>query len=138
MSSSTFSSVSDIYTITCHSSTCFFPIVENRCGRAADLLPKMAGAGTFPGAMAQGGEGGGLRRPERRETGQLPRLSSLASGGLEFTGAILAGLFAGHWLDRRWGTGPWLVVVGVFVGAGAGFFGLYRSLTGRPKPPGPR
>lgn len=95
----------------------------------------MAGAGTFPGAMAAGGEGGGQRRPERRETGQLPRLSSLASGGLEFTGAILAGLFVGHWLDRRWGTGPWLVMVGVFVGAGAGFFSLYRSLTGGAKGP---
>jgi F0F1-type ATP synthase assembly protein I len=60
----------------------------------------------------------------------MARLSTLAGGGLEFAGAILVGLFGGQWLDRRLGTGPWLVVVGVFVGAAAGFVSLYRALTG--------
>jgi ATP synthase protein I len=59
----------------------------------------------------------------------MPRLSTLAGGGLEFAGAILIGLFGGQWLDRRLGTGPWLVVIGVFVGAAAGFVSLYRALT---------
>jgi F0F1-type ATP synthase assembly protein I len=48
---------------------------------------------------------------------------------MELAVAILAGLFAGQWLDRHLGTGPWLVIVGVFLGAAAGFYNLVRALT---------
>ena len=86
------------------------------------MLPKPQGAGTLRGAMEEGDGGVG-------GTGRRARLATMAGGGLEFAGAILIGLFGGEWLDRRWGTGPWLVVVGVFVGAVAGFVSLYRALT---------
>jgi ATP synthase protein I len=85
--------------------------------------------------MAEGDGGVGPRRDVGREAARRARLSTLASGGLEFAGAILIGLFGGQWLDRRLGTGPWLVVVGVFVGAGAGFLGLYRTLMAGAKRP---
>jgi ATP synthase protein I len=60
----------------------------------------------------------------------------MAGGGLEFAVAILLGVFAGQWLDRRWGTSPWLVVIGTMAGAGAGFYKLYRDLTASQRHPG--
>lgn len=47
--------------------------------------------------------------------------------------SILFFLFAGQWLDRRLGTEPWLLLLGVFVGAGAGFYSMYRQLVIVPR-----
>jgi F0F1-type ATP synthase assembly protein I len=69
-------------------------------------------------------------QPGRNDRRPLPvGAMTLASGGLEFAVAILLGVFGGQWLDRRLGTGPWLVIVGAFVGAAAGFYNLYRTIT---------
>lgn len=48
--------------------------------------------------------------------------------GVQFAASILLFLFLGRWLDRRLGTAPWLLIVGVFAGAGASFFSIYRQL----------
>ena len=53
--------------------------------------------------------------------------------GIQFAGAILLFLFAGRWLDERLGTSPWLLLLGVFVGAGAGFASIYRQLVVIPR-----
>ena len=42
--------------------------------------------------------------------------------------ALLLFLFVGQWADRKLGTGPWLMMLGVFVGGGAGFYSMYRKL----------
>ena len=52
----------------------------------------------------------------------------LAAGGLQFTGTVILGVFAGIWLDEKLGTSPWMVIVLVFVGAALGFYLLYRNL----------
>ena len=36
--------------------------------------------------------------------------------------------FLGQWLDRKLGTSPVFLMLGVFVGAGAAFYGMYRKL----------
>jgi F0F1-type ATP synthase assembly protein I len=51
-----------------------------------------------------------------------------AGHGLTFVVAILGGLYLGQWLDRKLGTAPWLLIVGVFVGAGASFYSMYSKL----------
>jgi F0F1-type ATP synthase assembly protein I len=48
--------------------------------------------------------------------------------GLQFGGAIILFMFVGMWLDKKLGTGPWLLVLGVFVGAAGGFYSIYRKL----------
>jgi F0F1-type ATP synthase assembly protein I len=53
--------------------------------------------------------------------------------GLQFAGSIVLFLFIGYWLDQRLGTTPLLLIVGVFVGAGAGFYSLYRQLVIVPR-----
>ena len=80
-------------------------------------------------------------RPDEHSSGGRPRLSSpsqFAGLGLQFAAAI--GFFAwlGYWLDGRFGTGPWLLLLGVFVGAGAAFYSMYVRVFGRTPPKEPR
>lgn len=48
--------------------------------------------------------------------------------GLQFGLAIILFMFVGMWLDRRLGTSPWLLILGVFTGAAGGFYSIYRRL----------
>ena len=85
-------------------------------------------------------EGGGRPSSPAGQGGRdsrSPRLSTVAGGGLEFAAAILLGVFAGQWLDRRWVTSPWVLLVGAIVGAVGGFYRLYRDLTASQRRPPP-
>ncbi len=55
-------------------------------------------------------------------------ISTYLGLGLQFALAILLFVYLGQWLDRRFGTEPWLLLIGVFVGAGGGFYSIYRKL----------
>jgi len=48
---------------------------------------------------------------------------ALASGGIILAGSVGVGA-----LDQRWGTDPWLAVVGVLLGSAAGFTELWRMV----------
>ncbi|HUO51581.1 MAG TPA: AtpZ/AtpI family protein [Gemmatimonadaceae bacterium] len=58
-----------------------------------------------------------------------------AGVGLQFAAAILLFLYVGKWVDGKLGTAPLFLIVGVFVGAGGGFYSMYRKLV---KPSGGR
>ena len=62
---------------------------------------------------------------ERRERSTAARL---AGAGLQFAITILVCLWLGTWLDRQFGTTPVFLYVGVFLGAGAAFYSMYRQL----------
>jgi F0F1-type ATP synthase assembly protein I len=49
--------------------------------------------------------------------------------GMVLLVTTLAGVAAGYWADQRLGTLPIFVLVGFFVGAGIGTFGIYRLVT---------
>lgn len=66
-----------------------------------------------------------------RERSGLASATTLAGAGIEFAVAIVVFLYIGKWLDGRFGTSPILMIVGVFIGAAGGFYGLYRSLMAR-------
>ena len=53
--------------------------------------------------------------------------------GLQFAAGIILFLFAGKWIDSRFGTAPIGVILGVFVGAGASFYNVYRQLAAAQK-----
>ncbi|MEX2109091.1 MAG: AtpZ/AtpI family protein [Gemmatimonadaceae bacterium] len=59
--------------------------------------------------------------------------ADFAGVGLQFAVAIIAFLFAGQWLDDRIGTKPVFTIVGVFLGAGAAFYNMYRKITAAQK-----
>jgi ATP synthase protein I len=52
--------------------------------------------------------------------------------GLELVAATVLGAGLGYGLDRWLGTGPWLLVVGVVLGAVAGFLAVYRLVNAPP------
>ena len=49
--------------------------------------------------------------------------------GVQFAMAILVFTGAGYWIDRRLGTSPWFLILGVFAGAAGGFYSMYRKIT---------
>ena len=52
----------------------------------------------------------------------------IAGVGLQFAITLLVGLGVGTWLDRKFGTAPVFLYIGVFLGAGAAFYSMYRQL----------
>lgn len=46
--------------------------------------------------------------------------------GFQLVASILVGVFGGQWLDKKFGTEPWLMMLGLFLGVGAGFYNLFR------------
>jgi ATP synthase protein I len=46
--------------------------------------------------------------------------------GVELVAATVVGTGLGYGLDQWLGTGPWLMIVGVFLGAAAGVLGILR------------
>jgi ATP synthase protein I len=72
------------------------------------------------------------REPEWKRT-SASQAGEVMGVGLQFAGSILIFLFLGRWLDGQLGTAPWLLVAGVFVGASAGFFAMYRQLVIAPR-----
>lgn len=75
-------------------------------------------------------------------------LSSIGGIGFTLVAYVLVFTAIGYGLDRLVGTEPWLMVVGVFVGAVLGFVTMIRTLTeadrrareerSQDEPPGPR
>jgi F0F1-type ATP synthase assembly protein I len=65
----------------------------------------------------------GEREPEPAAAG-----AAYMGLGLQFGAAIILFMFVGMWLDRRLGTSPWLLILGVFTGAAGGFYSIYRRL----------
>ena len=43
-------------------------------------------------------------------------------------GCILLGVLGGLWLDSKFNTSPILVIVGLIVGVGIAFYGVYRMI----------
>ena len=65
----------------------------------------------------------------------LPARSSGRKSAYGYTGvglhfAVTIGVFtyAGHWADSNWGTRPWLLIVGVFLGFGLGMVSMLAKI----------
>jgi F0F1-type ATP synthase assembly protein I len=54
---------------------------------------------------------------------------SLAGLGVQFAVALVLFGYAGQWVDQKFGSAPWFVLLGVLGGAGGTFFVSYRRLT---------
>lgn len=61
---------------------------------------------------------------------QGPMRTIGVAGGLGFVLGLsaLLGALAGRYLDQRWGTGPWITLVGTLVGTAAGFYEVVTVL----------
>jgi ATP synthase protein I len=71
--------------------------------------------------------------PPSSEAGSHAPLSSgaeFAGVGLQMGATIGLCAWLGHWLDGRTGSTPWLMILFVFLGAGAAFYSIYRKVLG--------
>ena len=59
--------------------------------------------------------------------------ADFAGVGIQFAVAIIAFLYAGQWLDNRVGTRGVFTIIGVFVGATAAFYSMYRKIAAAQK-----
>ena len=60
----------------------------------------------------------------------IARYANLAfSFGVTLIAAVLLGLYGGCWVDRRLGTFPSFMLIGIFLGVGIGFYNLWSELT---------
>ncbi len=66
---------------------------------------------------------------ERQEDGRSAL--ALAGMGLELAIIVILASAGGHWLDRLWGTKPWLLILGAALGMTVAMANLIRKA--RPK-----
>jgi F0F1-type ATP synthase assembly protein I len=59
--------------------------------------------------------------------------ADFAGVGIQFALAIVVFLFAGQWLDKRFGTNGLFTIAGVFVGGGGAFYSMYHKITAAQK-----
>jgi F0F1-type ATP synthase assembly protein I len=78
-----------------------------------------------------------MRQQRKAEPGTTAQASKYLGVGMTSALSTLLFLYLGTLADERWGTKPWLTLIGAFVGAGAGFYYMYHHLVivPRQKPP---
>ncbi len=77
-----------------------------------------------------------MAEDDRKETlqSQMIWAAGRYSGyGLTWALSTLLFLLGGWWLDGKVGTTPLFMILGAFVGAGAGFYSLYRHIVVEPQ-----
>lgn len=50
----------------------------------------------------------------------------LFGSGIQLAASVVLMFFLGRWLDEKFGTTPWLMIVGIFFGLGAGLYNFVR------------
>ncbi len=57
------------------------------------------------------------------------KIAAISSLGLMLPSSIVVGLFLGYYLDKFFGTHPWLLLAFFTLGAVSGFYSLLRGLS---------
>ena len=76
--------------------------------------------------------------PKPRESANKGRSEELSAStyagmGIQFAVGIFLFLYIGKWIDSTLGTSPFGIIAGVFVGATASFYLIYRKLAAAQK-----
>jgi ATP synthase protein I len=95
---------------------------------------------TVPSHSGEMSQGSGMSKPHRtdvpkgvldpaaRRSKRAYNALSASSVGLELGLAVIIALLVGMWLDRRFGTEPWLMLVFLGLGLIAGFRNVLRAV----------
>jgi ATP synthase protein I len=60
--------------------------------------------------------------------GAIRSAGPLIGSGIQLATSVVVMFFLGRWLDDRFGTSPWLMIVGTFLGLGAGLFSFIKTI----------
>lgn len=66
-----------------------------------------------------------MRENDRRN---LRNMSTASAVGIVIVVSVVIGFLLGRWLDRIFGTDPWLLLVFTILGVVAGFIEMYRMV----------
>jgi len=82
--------------------------------------------------LARARENAGISAPEKQQKNTPPgsALGLAMRVGVELVSALAIGVFIGWGLDTLFGTGPWLLLVFILLGGGAGILNVYRMASG--------
>ncbi len=73
-------------------------------------------------------------RDDSQQTREMMRASGQFMGhGLTWALAVLMFMGGGAWVDQKIGSAPFLMIIGAFVGGGAGFYSLYYHIVIEPR-----
>jgi ATP synthase protein I len=50
----------------------------------------------------------------------------LFGSGIQLAASVVLMFFIGRWIDGKWNTGPWFMIVGIFFGFTAGLINFIR------------
>ena len=64
--------------------------------------------------------------PNDDQRKQFRNMAEASTVGIMLVVATAIGYFFGSWLDKKFGTGPWLMIVFTLMGIAAGFIELIR------------
>jgi F0F1-type ATP synthase assembly protein I len=67
--------------------------------------------------------------PEHETGTSISKIGPLFTSGLELAVSVGIMCLIGYFLDGRFGTTPWLMVAGIFLGAVAGFYLFIKTIT---------
>lgn len=72
------------------------------------------------------------RKPEEGGPAQFGRAfreaGPLFGSGIQMAAAIVMMFFAGRWVDGKLGTSPWMMLLGILLGATAGLVHFFRTV----------
>ncbi len=66
--------------------------------------------------------------PPRETIGMMNAYGRYASLGIQLAASMCVCGWIGYWLDGKLGTYPWLMILGLMSGAGAGFYALILAV----------
>ncbi|MFQ5441612.1 MAG: AtpZ/AtpI family protein [Thermodesulfobacteriota bacterium] len=64
---------------------------------------------------------------DNKEGGPLRGLYVLATMGVQLAVSTFVGLFIGYYLDRFFGSSPWLTIIFLILGTAAGFKNMFTT-----------
>ena len=73
-----------------------------------------------------------MKNDAEKKTGTVKSVAPYLNLGFEFALAILIGLALGYFIDSRLSTRPVFLLIGLLLGAGAGFLTIYRAVYPQP------
>jgi F0F1-type ATP synthase assembly protein I len=62
-------------------------------------------------------------------TSAIRAAGPLFGSGVQLAASVVIMFFAGRWLDGKLGTTPWLMIIGIFFGVGAGMVNFIRIVS---------
>lgn len=66
--------------------------------------------------------------PDKDKKRDWRKLAEISSLGLMLPSSIAIGLFVGYYLDKLFGTAPWLLLIFLLFGIASGFISLIRGI----------